>query len=86
MAEPRLAGVIVITGQIFTLTTWAPEQPMASVTVTVTAVPVVPLVAAVGVPLTTPVLPASVRPAGKVPEVIAYVYGAVPPAAVIVVL
>jgi hypothetical protein len=38
----------------------------------------------VGVPETTPVEGAKLRPAGKEPERIVYVYGPVPPEAVIV--
>lgn len=54
--------------------------PAASVTVTLNRL--VPV--AVGVPLTTPVLPFRVNPAGAAPEVIDHVYGVVPPLATIV--
>ena len=76
----------VITGQILRLMVKAPTQPKLSVAVTANAIPVVPLVAVVGVPEITPVEAVRVNPAGRLAEVIAKVYGLVPPLAVTVAL
>jgi hypothetical protein len=53
---------------------------LESVTVTVTG-DAGPLVMVVGVPVIAPVLVLAVSPAGKLPPVIAKVYGPVPPVA-----
>ena len=63
----RIAGDNEITGQICSVTTCVPWQPFTSFTRTV--MDVAGLAEAVGVPLITPVLAFSVRPAGKAPLV-----------------
>jgi len=67
-------GATIERGRVAALL-WAGEPP--SVTVT----PILKLPLVVGVPETTPVVDARVSPVGRAPEVIAHVYGEVPPAA-----
>ena len=74
-------GDTVITGQIFRLQAFVSTQPFASVACIVTLVPLTPLVAAVGVPLSTPAVE-RLSPAGSVPLLTAHTYGEAPPDAV----
>ena len=64
-ASGKLAGVITSTPQVLTVKLREPVQPAASVAVMVK----VALPAVVGVPLITPVVPLSIKPAGSEPFV-----------------
>ena len=67
VAVASVVGANAMTGQICSVIAREPWQPLASLTRTV--MEVAGLAEAVGVPLITPVLAFSVRPAGSVPLV-----------------